>query len=703
MAKRIDPPLFLKDMKRYYVDTNTPNKSFLKMSIVLKKMGVKNNLFMLGIRDRGLIGVDPFDYASLTPDLMRRIVVESIVNPWYYFREVIRIDASGGDPVPFRLNRANMALIWLVYNNIDPFLTIPRQCGKTIATTSIESHLMYGGGTKKFTIAMLTKDNTLVLENVERLKNIRDNLPAYFIYKTSKDTDNKTGLSYAFMGNRYKTYVAQNDEKSARKICRGESIPFMHLDELPYFKYIHVTYASAGLAMNEARAIARARDIPSVRVITTTAGMVDTPEGEFSYDIRSKCMNFTEKLYDLESNEALHEYVEKGSPGKMVYLEFSHLQLGKDKKWFDEIVSSNNMTPIEIETELLNRWKKGNLESPIPEHILNLLSEHQTVPDDVDVKEGAQIEWYFSKRIPNKAAAKKKSLIMGMDCSSNVGSDFTSFVVIDPYDMAVVAKCRSNETNLVVMASHIANFLHEYDQTLWIPENNHTGRALIDYVMVDMISNGVNPFRRIYNSIVQDPELHTNHTTDMENAQRARKFFGFATTGKSRPILYNNVMPRTAQLNYAVVRDANVISEMRTLVRKNGRIDHADGKNDDTLISYLLACYVVYYGKNLSFYSWDTSEISCGVKTSDGMTEKERRHQLELRKRIANHERRLQSEENSSIRSILEREVKTMKLYLRNIDMDGEVSLERKKKTESVVSPKTFGEQQLNVLRRVMA
>lgn len=703
MAKRIDPPLFRNDLQRYYVDTNTSNKSFLKMAIVLKRMGVKNNLFMLGIRDRGLIGVDPFDYENLTPDLMQRIVVESMINPWYYFREVVRIDAQGGDPVPFILNRANMALIWLVYNNVDPFMTIPRQCGKTIATTSVESHFMYGGGTKKYTIAMLTKDNSLVLENVERLKSIRDNLPIYFVHKTPKDTDNKTGLSYAFMGNRYKTYVAQNDERSARKICRGETIPFMHIDELPYFKYIHVTYSSAGMAMNAARRIARERDIPSVKVITTTAGLVDTPEGEFSFGVRSKCLNFTEKLYDLEDNASLHEYIRKGSPNRMVYVEFSYLQLGMDNKWFEDVVSENNMTPLEIETELLNRWKKGNLESPIPENILNLLSEHQTIPDSVDVKEGAQVEWYFSKRIPNKGAAKKRSLIMGMDCSSNVGSDFTSFVVIDPYNMAVVAKCRSNETNLVVMASHVSSFLKEYPSTLWIPENNHTGRALIDYVMVDMLNCGMNPFKRIFNSIVQDPELHRNQTTDPENAQRARKFFGFSTTGKSRPILFNNVMMKTVQNNYSVIRDANIVAEMRTLTRKNGRIDHPDGKHDDTLISYLLACYIVYYGKNLSFYSWDTSEISCGVLTKSGMSVEEKNKQIQLRKRIASHERRLENEENESIRVVLDREIRTMKLYLKDIDTDNEVSFERKEKTDSAIRPNTFGDRQLNVLREVYA
>jgi hypothetical protein len=41
-------------------DINTTNKSFLKAASTLKKMGVKNNKFMLSLYDKSLIGVDPF-------------------------------------------------------------------------------------------------------------------------------------------------------------------------------------------------------------------------------------------------------------------------------------------------------------------------------------------------------------------------------------------------------------------------------------------------------------------------------------------------------------------------------------------------------------------------------------------------------------------------------------------------------------------
>ena len=50
-----------KPRMKVYRDYSTKNISFLKMTKILTKLGVKNNDFFLALRDTDLIGVDPFD------------------------------------------------------------------------------------------------------------------------------------------------------------------------------------------------------------------------------------------------------------------------------------------------------------------------------------------------------------------------------------------------------------------------------------------------------------------------------------------------------------------------------------------------------------------------------------------------------------------------------------------------------------------
>ena len=57
-------------------DISTPNLSFLKMSILLNKMGVANNLFFLALYDKDLKGKDPHNLNDPSVELRQRIAWE---------------------------------------------------------------------------------------------------------------------------------------------------------------------------------------------------------------------------------------------------------------------------------------------------------------------------------------------------------------------------------------------------------------------------------------------------------------------------------------------------------------------------------------------------------------------------------------------------------------------------------------------------
>jgi hypothetical protein len=106
--------LFKKDWDNYpsaIPDYSTKNVSFVRYTKLLKAMGVDNHLFCLALIDQSLQGVDPFD-PKLTEAQMELILAECIENPWYFFREVLRIPAiAGAGNSPLIGNRGCISIV----------------------------------------------------------------------------------------------------------------------------------------------------------------------------------------------------------------------------------------------------------------------------------------------------------------------------------------------------------------------------------------------------------------------------------------------------------------------------------------------------------------------------------------------------------------------------------------------------------------
>ena len=84
------------------------------------------------------------------------------------------------------------------------------------------------------------------------------------------------------------------------------------------------------------------------------------------------------------------------------------------------------------------------------------------------------------------------------------------------------------------------------------------------------------------------------------------------------------------------VYDRILITEFVNLTTRGGRIDHSNGKHDDQVISLLLACYLIFFGKNLHLYGIDSSEVLSTVSaTGVHIDAKTRNDQLAIRRRVS--------------------------------------------------------------------
>lgn len=689
--------LFEKDYKEQggMIDYNTKNYSFLKMAELLKRMGIKNNKFFLHLYQPELQKYDPHNLLDSSTELRLRIAYECKINPWYYFREVVRIPSQGGDEVRYELNRANLALMWCFMNMIDIFLTMPRQKGKTVGAIALMSWIMFFAA-RNLNLGLFAKDNTLVLENVSRLKAIRDALPKYLVYKSKNDTDNKEGISHEALGNNYLTFIAQADKRSAEAQGRGQSLAIQQWDELAYYRNNELSYPSALATSDAAAEQARTKGIPASNIITTTAGRLSDPAGSYAYGIRCGCMRFTEVLYDAPDRTSLLETLKANSTNGMIYLEYSYTQLGEGEEWFARV--TKNKDADTIARDYLNEWQQGTGTSIIPTEILKKITNSVCDPYEYTNQGQLVIRWYVPRDILLQPENKDKHFLIGGDTSDNVGIDFTTLVMLNPTDLSVIATCRCNISNLVNIVQCIYNFMKEFPRSIFIPERNKNGAFIIDFLIDIFLRERINPFYRIYNTFINDfnsktPELSEINLSDGNN----RKKFGFNTGSDSREFLYGKVLLSMLSYTHSRVFDRDLADEIKALRTRNGRIDHPHGGHDDLAVGYMLGGFFALYAKNHYMYGIPEDEILKHVGAS-GQTVEEgvKERQKEVRRRIAELEPLIANTQNSMMKATFERELRHLEgLVDESLITDTAITVDQMKRSEPIDTPSSFLTQEL--------
>lgn len=618
--------LFLEDWARHPTavpDTSTTNTSWLRYVELLKAMGVKNHAFPLAIHNPRLIGVNPHS-TTLTATQMVEIQIEAQFNPWYFFREVLRVPPNASpESLPMLANRGNIALWWLAYNHIDSALTQPRQTGKSLSSDGIMTHIKDVAAINS-KLLLLTKDNSLRIANIDRLKKMRAYLPSYISRITGADADNKTDMTNMARGNTYQTSVGQNSEAGATNLGRGLTAPVAEIDESPFIPYIDVTLPAMLAATRAAREEAASTGGYYFNVFPTTAGKKDSRSGAFMYNLFMGGMPWTETLFDCTNEADLKHRVNKNSPGrkKMVYINLLHYQLGKTDEWLYNAMAEAASIGETAERDFMNRWTSGSGSSPIDTKLLEIISNARRSPRVEITTEGYALNWYISEEELFNRVASGRMMVGGMDTSEALGRDQLTLVIVDALSLELLCCMAVDETNLILFSNWIVKMMINLPNLILIPERKSTGSTIVDNLLLQLPPRGIDPFRRIYNRVVDDQMWKDKKEFDLVNEPlirrppefyvKCKKFFGYATAGsgyQSRDKLYGEVLQKAARLGGSLVYDTGLGQEITSLVVKNGRIDHAAGGHDDRVIGWLLSVWMLGFSKNLAFYGIETPLI----------------------------------------------------------------------------------------------
>lgn len=643
--------LYLDDWMDKYptaiIDKQTDNVTFLRYSALLKTMGIKNHAFPLALVDKELQGVDPFD-ASISQELMMRVALECKNNYWYYIRQIAK--TKEGDR--FRANRGNMALFWLFFNHITTILIQIRQTGKSFSTDTLMTYLL-NIACQDTEINLLTKDDTLRASNLTRLKDIQMELPFYLRQHTRGDVGNTEELSIKALGNRYRGHLPNKSPKMALNVGRGLTSPVFQVDEAAFFYNIAISMPAALAAGTAARDLARRKGTPYGTIITTTAGKKDDKDGAYIYDMVQKSAIWTERFFDVKDEEELRAMVRRNSPkGELrVNCTFNHRQLGYTDEWLKNAIEEANVTGEDADRDFGNAWTSGSQLSPLPVELSTAIRESQV--NDFYVKVSAPHSYVTRWYVPEDRISYVMSNdhhILSVDSSDAAGGDDIALKLRSVRTGAIVASGNYNETNLITFSEWLCSWLVDYEKVTLIIERRSSGAMILDYLLLMLPSKNIDPFKRIYNRVVQDAQEDPERFKEISKPMYARdpriytdykKAFGFATSGSgttSRTELYSTTLLNAAKLTGDRVKDSKTIDQILSLIIRNGRVDHPPGGNDDMVIAWTLGFWLLAHGKNLHFYGINARDILIenrkSQETSNPVSRYDQMQQQHLRQQI---------------------------------------------------------------------
>lgn len=626
--------LFREDWKKYpgaVIHYETRNPSFKRLAEIYHKMGIENNCFHLSLLDSTLKDVNPHDEDNLTEEQKYRILRECKRNFWYYVREIMLVDSGTGmDGAPFKANRSNIAVYWLYLNNVTFINTVIRQTGKTTTLKGVYSWLLNFGITGA-TLGLVTKDAGLRTETMNSIKDQFDYLPSYLRASVKRDLMNTEEVNVGAMGNVLKSWISNASPKLAYKVARGFPVGTMGWDEVAFIENVQIAMSSASFAGNFARTALKEAGLPHGTMMFTTAGDIDNKDGAFIYDIVTSSTMFSEAFYDCKDKKELNEVIYTNSLARdnrqkkpIVVVSFSYRQMGYTTEWMKEKLIENALsTEASLDRDLFNMWVSGSSSSPLSEEELKRIRDHEAeeVWREMYAPFNYLLRWYISKEEVIKRKAEGVGFIIGVDTSDGVGRDDIAFYVRDAQTGEIIASALFNEINLITLSNFFVDFLIKHPNALMVMERKSSAPAIIDNMINMMAAKGINPYKRMYNTIFQDKEsypkeyeaLSRSRGYDLELYNKYKKHIGFNTSGgngvTSRSELYSTVLFNMSKYTGHLLRDKILVGQLLALIVKNNRVDHPKGGHDDAVVASLLSYWLLMFGKNLHAYGLDSKSI----------------------------------------------------------------------------------------------
>ena len=578
-----------------YYHMSTTNKSFLEVHQYLLDSGIENNRFMLVLLDPDLARIDPHDPA-LSAAMKTKVLKECLYNPWYFFREVVRIPDSGqANGVKFELSRGNLALIFCLALNLNTFLEMPRQTGKTISSLCWYLYL-FNFGTANAEISFLNKKLDDSKLNLQRIREIRDLLPSYLKMDQAfapdgsriKGKNNVETLQHPVNNNRIRTVASARNKVAAESLMRGRTTPIIYIEEYGFIQYNTIIYTNMVPAFNTAANNAKRNGTPYGMLVTTTPGMLTTDEGIEAFNMKESATPFSERWYDL-TREQIFDIINSNNNSNFVYIRYTYQQLGKSEEWFRNLCINMRKDWDSIRREVLLEWSNSTENSPFRS-------------EDLDTIKGLLRQPINTVLLLNKYELKiyekinmKYPPIMGVDVSGGYQRDSSAITIVDSYSTRVTAELNSNFISTPELALIIYNIVSQWmpNAVVNIERNGGFGSSVIARLLQTSIKK--NLFYTIKDKVVEERVLGSA----IHRRTQKTKVYGSDSTKAEREKLMEILRDRVEYHKDKII-SPTIYEELCGMeVKKSGKIEHSSNTHDDQVFSWLWALFVYYEGGDL--------------------------------------------------------------------------------------------------------
>lgn len=677
---------FLKDFYLYNagVHRETTNKSFLRTAELFKKMGIKNHSFHLQINNPLIKDLDPWD-ENLTEEQQWMILKECNENIWYVVREVIKVNGS----TRFRGNRAVISFIWCCLNHLPTTILLPRQSGKTVGMQALTFIMQYLVG-RGFRTGLITLAASNRMQFVEAVKKMRSALPPYLTNMTYKDKDAGNILTYQGFGedkkNTFEVRVPSGGRDGAENVSRGATLEVLLYDEPAWTKYIEEIVNGSGPATLTAQKEAREKGIPYFTAKATTPNSILKDEGRYMHDDFMNSTEWREAFFDSFSESHLVQRCIKASPIKTtapkIGMVYNHLQLGFGAEWVKETMDKLGLSWSKAKIDLLMMWTEEGMNKLFDDFTRERLADHkgEHCRNEEINDTGLFVDWFIDSIVEEHYKTDPDEFIlMGMDTSDANDRDACTLVLRRLKSGEVIGTGRYPLAFLDDVTDVVKELLIRIPNSMLVIERNRAA-MMIERLLIQLPAYGIDPFKRIFNDIYQDPVKYKNEFRDVQEVLfkyrtkdfylRFKRFFGFNTGPETRRQMYGFIH-EAVSLTGAGIRYKLLIDELIGLeVDKDGRIDHRSKGHDDLVIAWLLTYWFIKLGYNKDLYGIPQGVALTEITTlkDNGEEPKYTKNQLEMfikiKERINSLTKELFACENNTLAQRIEMEARKLSEFI---------------------------------------
>lgn len=528
------------------------------------------------------------------------------------------------------------------------------------------------------------------MQFVNAIKKIRSGLPEFLTNVTYKDKDAGNILSYQAFGqdkeNTFEVRVPSGGEDGAENVARGQTFEMLLYDEPAWMKYIENIMNGAGPSTLTAQQNAREKGIPYFTAKATTPNSVLKEEGKYMYGEMMASTEWREAFFDSYSESHLMERVIKASPvsttSPQICMQFNHMQLGFGKDWVKETMDKLRLSWSKAKIDLLMMWTEEGKNKLFDDKTRECLSNGklEAVWNEEIGDTGLFVDWFVSEgRMEELMNDPTEYFLMGVDTSDAVNRDACTLVIRRLKTGENVGIGRYPLAFLDDVTKVLRDMIVRIENSLLIIERNRAAH-MIEQLLLTLPALGIDPFKRIFNDIYQDPMKYNSEYKDVQEVHfrfRTKEFylkhkgrFGFLTNSTTRRQMYGFLFEAVANTGAGVCHSM-LIDELISLeTDTDGRIDHGSKSHDDLVIAWLLSYWFIKLGYNKSLYGipqgYTLTEISSLVTNPDAPSFS--KDQLELfiaiKGRIEELGAELEKTDNDIVAKRIELEIKKLSEYI---------------------------------------